>query len=98
MAHHRTQLISEFTHFSYSRRMKSFSATFARKCFSQVIDMAQTQPVRIQRRGLDVAIIMSSEEFRRLTEATRNKVNPAVTRLHAESAARWAEVYRALGR
>ena len=78
--------------------MKSFSTTSARASFSHLLDMAQTEPVRITRRGRDVAVVLSPEEFRRMAEAARGKVNPAVERLHAESVTRWASVYEALAR
>lgn len=78
--------------------MKSFSASDAKNRFGQLIDMAQAEPVRVQRQGRDVAIIMSPDEFRRMAEAARGKVNPAVERLHAESAKRWATVYEALAK
>ncbi len=78
--------------------MKFFSATSARNHFGKVINMAQSEPVHITRRGRDVAIVMSLEEFHRLAAAARGKVNPAVERLHAESAKRWASVYAALAR
>ncbi|MBX3575178.1 MAG: hypothetical protein KF694_22770 [Mesorhizobium sp.] len=41
-------------------------------------------------------IIALAEESRRLSEAAGGKVSPAVQRLHAESAKRWAKVYEAL--
>ena len=78
--------------------MKSFSASDAKNRFGQLIDMAQAEPVRVQRQGRDVAIVMSPEEFRRLAEAARGRVNPAVERLHAESTRRWASVYEALAK
>lgn len=78
--------------------MKTFSASDAKNRFGQLIDMAQAGPVRVQRQGRDVAIVMSPEEFRRLAEAGRKRVNPAVERLHAESAERWASVYEALAK
>ena len=78
--------------------MKIFSASDAKNRFGQLIDMAQAGPVRVQRQGRDVAIVMSPEEFRRLAEAGRKRVNPAVERLHAESAERWASVYEALAK
>lgn len=78
--------------------MKSFSASDAKNRFGQLIDMAQAEPVRVQRQGRDVAIILSPEEFRRMAEAARGKVNPAVERLHSESAKRWASVYEALAK
>lgn len=78
--------------------MKIFSASDAKNRFGQLIDMAQAEPVRVQRQGRDIAVVMSPEEFRRLAEAARGRVNPAVERLHAESAARWASVYEALAK
>jgi antitoxin Phd len=78
--------------------MKSFSASDAKNRFGQLIDMAQAEPVRVQRQGRDVAIVMSPDEFRRMAEAARGKVNPAVERLHAESARRWSSVYEALAK
>lgn len=78
--------------------MKSLPATSARRRFGHLLDMAQTEPVRIMRRGRDVAIVISPEEFRRMAEAARGKVNPAVARLHAESTKRWASLYAALTR
>lgn len=78
--------------------MKSFSASDAKNRFGQLIDMAQAEPVRVQRQGRDVAIVLSPEEFRRMANAARGKVNPAVERLHADSARRWASVYEALAK
>ncbi len=78
--------------------MKILAATEAKNRFGELIDMAQSEPVRVQRQGRDVAVVLSPEEFRRLTEAAGGKVNPAVSKLHAESAKRWAKVYRALAK
>lgn len=78
--------------------MKAISATDAKNRFGELVDMAQSGPVRVQRQGRDVAIVLAPEEFRRLTEAAAGKVNPAVQRLHAESATRWARVYEALAK
>jgi antitoxin Phd len=76
--------------------MKILTATDAKNRFSALIDMAQAEPVRVQRRGRDVAVVLSPDEFRRLSEAARGKVNPAVERLHADSVKRWSRVYEAL--
>lgn len=78
--------------------MKSFSASDAKNRFGQLLDMAQAGPVRVQRQGRDVAIVLSPEEYRRLADAARRKVNPAVEKLHAESAKRWSRVYEALAK
>ena len=78
--------------------MKTLSASVAKNRFGELIDMAQSEPVRVQRQGRDVAVVLSPEEFRRLSEAAGGKVNPAVRKLHAESAKRWARVYQALAK
>ena len=78
--------------------MKILTATDAKNRFGELIDMAQAGPVRVQRQGRDVAVVLSPEEFRRLSEAASGKVSPAVERLHAESATRWAKVYKALAK
>lgn len=62
------------------------------------LEIAEKKPVRIQRKGRDVAVVLSPEEFRRLSEAASACVSPAVQRLHAEGAERWAKVYEALAR
>ena len=78
--------------------MKILTATETENRFGEMIDMAQAEPVRVQRQGRDVAVVLSPEEFRRLFEAARDKASPAVERLHAESARRWAKVYEALAK
>jgi prevent-host-death family protein len=78
--------------------MKILTATDAKNRFGELIDMAQAEPVRVQRQGRDVAVVLSPEEFRRLSEAASAKVSPAVQKLHAESARRWSKVYEALAK
>lgn len=78
--------------------MKIFTATDAKNRFGELIDMAQAEPVRVQRQGRDVAVVLSPEEFRRLSETAAGRVSPAVRKLHAESAKRWAKVYQALAK
>lgn len=78
--------------------MRYVTASDAKNRFGELLHMAQQGPVRIQRQGRDVAIVLSPEEFRRLAEAARGPVTPAVERLHAESAKRWASVYEALAK
>jgi antitoxin Phd len=78
--------------------MKTIAATVARNCFGKLIDMAQSEPVRVQRQGRDVAVVLSPDEFRRLSEAASGNVTPSVQKLHAESARRWSKVYEALAK
>lgn len=76
--------------------MKTLATTIARVRFGELIDMAQAGPVRVQRQGRDMAVVLSPEEYRCLSEAAAGRVSPAVGRLHAESAKRWTKVYKAL--
>ena len=78
--------------------MKILTATDAKNRFGELIDMAQAGPVRVQRQGRDVAVVLSPDEFRRLSDAASARISPAVGRLHAESAKRWAKVYEALAK
>jgi antitoxin Phd len=78
--------------------MKTIAATDAKNRFGELIDMAQAEPVRVQRQGRDVAVVLSPEEFRRLSEAAAGRVSLAVERLHAASAKRWSKVYEALAK
>jgi len=78
--------------------MKALSASDAENRFAELIDMAQSEPVRVQRQGQDVAIVMSPEEFRRISKAAAGQVSPAAKKLHDESAMRWAKVYETLAK
>ncbi len=78
--------------------MNKFTASDAKNRFGQLLELAQSGPVSIQKNGRDVAVVLSPEEFRRLAEAARNEPSPAVRALHEKSAARWAKVYEALAK
>jgi antitoxin Phd len=78
--------------------MKTLATSAAEQNFGELLDMAQSEPVHLQRHGQDVAVVLSPEEFRRLSEAALTRVNPMVQKLHAESAERWAKVYEALAK
>lgn len=78
--------------------MRTLAASSAQENFSELLDMAQSEPVRLQEQGRDIAIVLSPQEFRRLSEAAQARINPLVETLHAESVERWAEVYKALAK
>ena len=78
--------------------MKIMSASDAKNRFGQLLDQARSEPVRVQKQGRDVAVVLSPEEFQRLASAAGGAVNPLVEKLHAESASRWARVYEALAK
>jgi prevent-host-death family protein len=79
--------------------MSSITATNAKNRFGEVLEMARTEPVHVQKNGRDVAVIVSPEEYARMQgEANRPAVNPLVARLHEESLKRYGKVYEALAK
>jgi prevent-host-death family protein len=79
--------------------MAEITATDAKNRFGQVLEMAQAEPVRIQKNGRDVAVVLSPEEYGKLLkQSNAPKVNPLIVKLHAESVKRWGKVYEALAK
>ena len=79
--------------------MAEITATDAKNRFGQVLEMAQAEPVRIQKNGRDVAVMLSPEQYRALVEQSNApRVNPLIAKLHAESIKRWGKVYEALAK
>ena len=77
--------------------MAAITATDAKNKFGQVLEMAQAEPVRIQKNGRDVAIVLSPEQYGALVEqSAAPRVNPLIVKLHGESIKRWGKVYEAL--
>ncbi|MDR3472789.1 MAG: type II toxin-antitoxin system Phd/YefM family antitoxin [Devosia sp.] len=78
---------------------KTMTATEAKNRFGQLLEMAQAEPVHVQKGGRDVGVMISPEQYRQLLEfAAKPKVNPMVEKLHAESVLRWGKVYEALAK
>jgi prevent-host-death family protein len=50
-----------------NERMPTVSATQAKQNFAAMLDKAQREPVRIQRHDREVAVLVSSEEYDRLS-------------------------------
>lgn len=79
--------------------MAEISATEAKNKFGQVLEMAQAEPVRIQKNGRDVAVLLSADDYGKLLkDSGAPRVNPLVVRLHQESVKRWGKVYEALAK
>lgn len=76
--------------------MANMTATEAKNRFGQMLELAQAEPVHIQKNGRDVGIVLSPEQYARL--ASQPRVNPLVASLHAKSVERWAKVYEALSK
>ena len=79
--------------------MAKMTATDAKNKFGQVLEMAQAEPVAIQKNGRDVAYVVSAEQYAALVkDSAAPRVNPLVARLHGESVKRWGKVYEALAK
>lgn len=77
--------------------MKTLAASAAKENFGALLDMVQSEPVRLQDRGRDVAVVLSPAEFRRLSETVRGFAKPAIEPLEREALIRQAqEASRAL--
>jgi len=79
--------------------MSTITATDAKNKFGQVLEMAQSEPVRVQKNGRDVAVVLSAEQYGQLVANTNApRVNPLFVKLHGESVKRWGKVYEALAK
>lgn len=76
--------------------MSKISATDAKNKFGQMLEMAQSEPVRIQKNGRDVAVVVSPEQFAQMSQ--QPAVNPLIEKLLARSIERRASLYKALAR
>ena len=79
--------------------MANITATEAKNKFGQVLEMAQAEPVRIQKNGRDVAIMLSPEQYAALVnQSNAPKVRPLVETLMARSIERRKSLYEALAK
>lgn len=79
--------------------MSTVTATDAKNKFGRLLEEAQREPVRIQKSGRDVAVLVSAAEYQRLKDAeTAPRINPRVRQLLAESMERRRSVYEALAK
>jgi prevent-host-death family protein len=78
--------------------MTDISATDAKNRFGQVLEMARTEPVHVQKNGRDVAVVLSPEEYRRLRTANAPKVRPKIEELLQRSVEKRRSLYEALAK
>lgn len=79
--------------------MAAMTATDAKNKFGQVLEMAQAEPVAIQKNGRDVAYVVSADQYHALVNAGATpKVRPAIERLMARSIERRRSLYEALAK
>ncbi len=75
--------------------MKTMQAAVARRRFDKLIDDVAVAPIRIQRHGRDVAVMMSIEDYERCFKRTTDQ--DLVARYHDESMERYGALYERLG-
>ena len=61
--------------------MKRMGATEARKSFARLLDTARVEPVVIEKRGQDVVVALSVEEYQRLKELEEKVTSSDVAKL-----------------
>jgi len=79
--------------------MAEMSATDAKNKFGELLEMVRKEPVRIQKNGRDVAVMLSAEEYAGLRDkAGATKVRPIVDSLLERSIERRKSLYEALAK
>jgi prevent-host-death family protein len=79
--------------------MAEMTATDAKNRFGDLLELARTEPVAIQKNGRVAAYVISPEQFQRLVaDSNAPRVNPLIVKLHGESVKRWGKVYEALAK
>lgn len=79
--------------------MGTMSATDAKNKFGQLLEMARTEPVRIQKNGRDVGVLVSPEQFAAMEKQSAGpKVRPAIEDLMQRSMSRRKSLYEALAK
>jgi prevent-host-death family protein len=76
--------------------MKTMQATDAKNRFGELLEESANGPVRIQKNGRDVAVVMSSAQFDQYFQSISKKA--LVERYHEESIERFAPLYEALAK
>ena len=79
--------------------MSTMNATDAKNRFGQLLEMARTEPVHVQKNGRDVGVMISPEQYEKFVElASTPRVRPIVDELLARSIERRRSLYQALAK
>ena len=68
--------------------MKEIAAREAKNHFGQLLDAAQTAPVRLTKKGRPVGVVMSIRQYEQLRGAAWARLTETMDRLGAEATAR----------
>ena len=75
-------------HNGYYGLRTDIAAREAKNRFGQLLDAAQTAPVRVTKKGRPVGVVMSMQQYERLRGAACARLTETMDRLGAEAAAR----------
>lgn len=64
--------------------MKTLGASEAKNHFSELLDLARTEPVQITKKGRNVAVVLSIEEFERFFELENQLLALQAEKAHQE--------------
>ena len=79
--------------------MSTITATDAKNRFGQVLEMARTEPVQIQKNGRTVGVMLSPEQFDQYQKVmAAPKVRPRIEELLQRSLKKRRELYEALAK
>lgn len=79
--------------------MAEMNATDAKNRFGQLLELARTEPVHVQKNGRDVGVMISPEQYKKFVElSTGPRIRPIVDELLAKSIERRRSLYQALAR
>ena len=76
--------------------MKVMQASEAKNRFGELLEASGNEPVAIRKNGRDIRVVISTEEYERLTGAS--SIDPKVQTSLERSMKRWNRVYEALAR
>ena len=80
-----TCLDSQTSYFGY---MREIAARDAKNRFGQLLDAAQSAPVRVTRKGRAVGVVMSMQQFERLRGAAWERLTTTMDALGEEASAK----------
>ncbi|MEN0087493.1 MAG: type II toxin-antitoxin system Phd/YefM family antitoxin [Pseudomonadota bacterium] len=80
--------------------MRTFTATEAKNRFGELLDATKNGPVRIQKNGRDVGILVAPEDFKATNDTPKgeDRMRPEIRAAHERSMVKWAKVYEALAK
>ena len=82
-----------------SRNRSTISATEAKNRFGALLDMAHKEPIKVQKNGRTVGVMISPEQYEKFIEASAGaKVRPVVDELLERSIQRRRSLYEALAK